>query len=1439
MNSYPKIHIAARRLLGAALTACLALPLPALAASVALATSPLATTTTSSVKPNVVFVLDNSGSMAWEHLPDDATDPGSSVTFSYGYYGLRSSQCNEVYYNPSITYTAPVYANGTSYANATFTAAWLDGYNTGSGSTNLNTGFKAAASDSLGQPAYYYTYSGAQTTTTQKDYNSTTNTFYTECHNSTGGSVSALAPVSGVGGVFTKARLATTETTTISVSGSSSTTVSSITVNGVQLMSGTSSSSSTSSTVATNIAAKITLNGFSATASGSTVTITGPTSAANYTPVITQSGSMSLTPDVFPDTTAAKLTNFANWYSYYRTRMNMMKTSAGLAFKTINKNYRVGFMAMNSSASFLNVDTFWDNSDTSLGAVSSQKTNWYAKLYASTPSGSTPLRTALANAGLLYAHKLSLSGVTVNDPIQYSCQQNFTILSTDGFWNAGDGYQLDGSTLAGNQDGGAGRPMYDGATANTTVTTTYTRNTYSSSGTGIGSDSNCSSGKKRLKLQPQIETCSVITTGGVAGAENCGSGWSSNGSATYVSPYTSSTSTCTSSTITVPASTARAQSGSPLTVAGYTGGTSDTLADIAMYYYQTDLRTPALSNCTGATGNTICSTPAVASDPDPYNNVFISSADNNTQQHMTTFTLGLGATGRMKYTSSYATDTLAGNPGSDYLAIKLGSTAAPSATPPICSWQSAGTICGWPVPGLNGSDGKIENIDDLWHAAVNGHGTYFSATDPTSLSSGLSSALAGINALQGSAAAAATSTLNPVAGNNFSYVASYTTVSWKGNLEARSINIVTGVVDETASWCVENTVTGACPSPGTIVADTSGSSTIYNCVTPSSSSCPDGVLVGTDCKVEVPVACSGTMPSKVSATTDTRTIYTANSSGASLISFDATYAAANPTNFAAAHINTLSQWATLSAAQQTAAAGVNLINYLRGQNGYEIRDSNASSNRLYRYREAVLGDALESQPAYISSPVFSYPYTGYSDYKTAQAGRAGTVYMGTNDGMLHAFASANGVERWAYVPSMVIPNMWKLADTGYSTAHANYVNGSPIISDVYCTANCGGPGGLPSWRTILIGGLNGGGRGYYALDITVPNTPTLMWEFKPSTDSDLGYSFGQAIITQKQDGTWVVLVTSGYDNGTLSSDPAVSNSPAGSGQGYLYVLNAYSGAIISKIGTGVGTAATPSGLAKIAAWNDEPVGNKAGYVYGGDLLGNVWRFNINTAGAPFLLATLKDPANVVQPITTTPTLGKISDIRTIYIGTGKYLESADLASTQVQSMYALKDNNATTTLINPGGSPRNSTTLVKQTLTSAGATRTTSNNSVNYGTGQGWYVDFPDSKERVNIDSKLVQGTLIVPTIVPSNTDCSPGGYGWLNFFDFKTGAAINTTTGLASLKYDHTIVGVNVLYIAGSPIVEIVTDNQPTPDINSSVAFAAAAAGFSGKRVLWRELIR
>ncbi|MBI5430211.1 MAG: hypothetical protein HY938_07115 [Nitrosomonadales bacterium] len=1350
-----KRHLLSRStaLLCLTLTANLALPLQSMAAAIALATEPLVTSHTSSVKPNVMFILDDSGSMGWDYLPDWANDnhPVSGTGYANMPELFRNAGFNGVAYNPATTYSPPVLFNADGSLNTTtypnIGAPWIAVKNDAYGVQSTGT------SNLVGSASYYTFIPGEYCSSDKMDAcvvatapTTVAGVLYDKPAGLRWCNSAALTACQSINNATYKyprypglATPAVAATAKLTVTGGG--TATSIKVNGFEILTAATATSGTTGTVASRIvtninactAAKVgacTIAGYSASKTGSVVTITAPVALGAITFTPTATGTMNKTLTAFsggapasaipgsnvltnivstttsypyPGTTTKaatrtdcagatctyteEMTNYANWWTYYHTRMQSMKTSVSRAFKTLDNRFRVGFNSISytgatDNALFLHIDTF----------ELAHKNSWFTHLFAGKPNSSTPLRGAISNAGKLYANKVS--GQTL-DPVQYSCQQNFTILSTDGYWNTGNEsstygpFNLTGGNV-GDLDGGATpRPMKQGTTA-----------------------------------------------------------------------------------------------------------VADTLADVAKYYYDTDLRTGALGNCSGGK-----STDFPAGNPDVCtNNVFVSSTDNNVKQHMTTFTMGLGADGTLNFTTDYQTAT-----SGDFYNLKKGLGS------PTVNWPD-------PIAGTAG-----ERIDDLWHAAVNGQGTYFSAKSPDQIIDGFTKALSSITAKVGSSAAAATSTLNPVAGNNYAYVASYTTVKWIGNLESRSINTNTGVVSQTATWCVESIPSGTCSAPSSIAADTSGSSTVYYCVTPSSTAATctaPGVLVGTDCKIQMPVACTGTMPAKVGATTDTRTIYTPNNAGTALIGFDAAYAIANPANFSAAHINTLSQWVLLNPAQQTAAEGVNLINFLRGQNGFEDRASNAVSNRLYRSREAVFGDALESQPAYLSVPVFSYPDAGYSAFKSSQSAKAdvvtGAVYIGANDGMLHAFAADTGSERWAYVPSMVIPNLWKLADTNYASKHNNFVNGSPIMSDVY-------GGGV--WHTILVGGLNGGGRGYYALDITNPSTPTLLWEFTTADDANIGYGFGAPVITKLQNGTWVVLVTSGYNN----------ISP-GDGNGYLYVLDALSGTIIKSISTNIGNAVTPSGLAGISAWNSDPTVNQASFVYGGDLLGNVWRFDINTGAAPLLFATLKGPSGIAQPVTTPPVLGLIDGKRVIYVGTGKYLEVSDLSNTQVQSLYAMQDNDVTTTLTNPGGSPRDSTQLVEQTITLMGSTRTATANPGTFTTHRGWYADWPDTGERVNLEGKLVLGTLIMPTIVPANTVCSPGGYGWLNYFNYETGGPVKD---IVSQKFDSPIVGVNIIFIKGKPLLEVVTATNPTPELPPvGVDFGDLNAGFSSKRTIWRELI-
>lgn len=1159
---------------------------------------------------------------------------------------------------------------------------------------------------------------------------------------------------------------ATTATGIIRITGSSNTnnSITSVVVNGVNIMSGTASNGTNSNAntrrnnLATSLATRINARGlYTATASNGNVTITAvasgtagngnfgvftATSGVTFGSHSDPAGGADATPaavisppykfkriDIIPSnapfakastrtdcvgetecTYAEEITNFANWYTYYRTRMQAMKSSASLAFKPIDTRYRVGYITIanqTTSGNYLAIDRF----DPGAGK---QKDLFYTRLFNATPSSSTPLREALALVGRLYAGKKPVGN---SDPVQYACQQNFALLTTDGYWNGNAGVNIDNQPIGNYDDDSSQRPKYEGLTA-----------------------------------------------------------------------------------------------------------ASGTLSDVAKYYFDTDIRNEGnFGNCDGALdGVDVCGTPT------EYPN-----------QRMVTFTLGLGIDGTLLYTDDYKSATTG-----DFADIVAGTK-------------------NWPVPVADNATA----IDDLWHAAVNGEGTYFSAKNPAQLTQGLNDALSQIEARIGAGAAAASSTLNPVANDNTAYVASYTSVKWTGNLEARSINTVTGRVNENALACVENVVRTPCPPPSFVDQPSNEpGGAVHYCVTPDVETAAD---CGSDnydtdakeCRVQVQIGCEGTMQGtkggtvvpKVGVTAegehfDTRNIKIKGTSGLQDFNLFNLTSIGLAGNFSKSFLmNNLSQWSTLTADQQENVTPENLIKFLRGQKLYENRSSNPEATRIFRLRETVLGDALESKPAFVGKPTFSYTDPGYLAFKEDNAERAGTVYIGTNDGMLHAFDSETLVERWAYIPSVVLPNLWKLADKNYATSHANFVNGDPIISDI-CVADCNDPAAA-EWKTILVAGLNGGGRAFYALDITDPAEPKLMWEFTPANDGDLGYSYGQPVITKLANGTWVVLLTSGYnnipDNNAFYNDPGVRNRqiPAlfnsGSGDGFLYILNAVTGPqAMAKMPTNAGTVELPSGLGRITAYvEDAEKNNTALYVYGGDLLGNIWRFDINQPAAasvnPLKFATLysDDDAQLPQPITARMELGQINGKRVVFAGTGKYLQIGDLDDTQVQSVYAIKDADVSSTLINP----RNFLTQQVFDEPLDDIRTMDSPQPVDFVGGRGWFVDLPDDGERQTVAGQLILGTLVFPTTVPSNTVCSPAGYGWLNFLDYKTGGPIDNDV---SARTKAPIVGLNIFYIGGKPVVSAVTAADPTPRLIPGVDFASNAIGFQKKRVIWRELI-
>ena len=323
-----------------------------------------------------------------------------------------------------------------------------------------------------------------------------------------------------------------------------------------------------------------------------------------------------------------------------------------------------------------------------------------------------------------------------------------------------------------------------------------------------------------------------------------------------------------------------------------------------------------------------------------------------------------------------------------------------------------------------------------------------------------------------------------------------------------------------------------------------------------------------------------------------------------------------------------------------------------------------------------------------------------------------------------------------------------------------------------------------------------------------------MWEFKQNpvvcpgapaaavgntADCNLGLSFGKPVIT-KLAGTWVVMVTSGYNNLNGASN-------GGDGGGFLYVLNAVTGAIIYKIpteeiaGINVGTGANPSGLAQINNYVDNVlVDNTTLRAYGGDLLGNIWRFDFQPAPLATLIGKARDKGGVAQPITIRPELAELNGKPFVMVGTGKLLGASDVVDAQVQSVYGLRDS------LTPGpifpdpirGSLR--PMEIQQAGSGAAAVRTIvcTGAAADCGRPDGWVLDLAEAGERVNVEMKLVLGALVFASNVPDEIPCTVGGHSWFNQVDFRFGTPIPNAVSSEYLS-DSLNVGFNVLQLQGA----------------------------------------
>lgn len=621
---------------------------------------------------------------------------------------------------------------------------------------------------------------------------------------------------------------------------------------------------------------------------------------------------------------------------------------------------------------------------------------------------------------------------------------------------------------------------------------------------------------------------------------------------------------------------------------------ANVLADVAMRYWKYDLRT------------------------DMDNRVPFSTANPAFWQHMVTFGISIGLKGTL-------------DPDTDMPGLVAGTTA-------------------WP----NAVADSATAIDDLFHAAVNGHGSFVVANDPQELTEKLQGALAAIIGRIGSASNVSANSVS-VGNNTRIYQASYITGQWTGEINA--LPITGGVLSNTPVW-----------------------------------QATDGVPLW-----------------------GVRKVFTYDGSSGG----------------------------TFPSAAQQAFLTAPIADYIKGD-----RSGEKINGGTYRDRINLIGDIISSSPSYSSD----------SD----------SIFIGSNDGMMHAINGTTGAELFTYVPGIVnMANLKSLVDDPYD--HRYLVDGPVTVTSKLQT-----PG-----KNYLVGSLGRGGKGIYVLDVTTPATfgaSNVLWEAGGS-DSHMGLVTSRPIITKASTGDQVVIVSNGLNS--------TSDSPA------LLVYRLSDGVLLKKIapvdidGGGPIQVNGDNGLSA-ATGVDANLDGRIDYVYAGDMRGNVWKFDLSSnlttdwavANSGYPMFSAKDSGGVAQPISGGVAIAYDAALKPwVYFGTGRFLTSGDPASTSVQTWYGLRDDSAAIA----GRSELKQRKVAVADVFDGKNVRAFEPVVSGDMTGKkGWYIDLINPPytnaekegERV-VGTPLVRGnTVIISSIIPSENPCDNSGKGYINVVEAFTGTS-------------------------------------------------------------------
>ena len=441
-------------------------------------------------------------------------------------------------------------------------------------------------------------------------------------------------------------------------------------------------------------------------------------------------------------------------------------------------------------------------------------------------------------------------------------------------------------------------------------------------------------------------------------------------------------------------------------------------------------------------------------------------------------------------------------------------------------------------------------------------------------------------------------------------------------------------------------------------------------------------------------------------------------------------------------------YGSLPSSDRTALVSANVLSYIRGDRSKEIFQGGAFRDR----KQGILGDFIHSSPI-----------VDLDD---------NAMYIGANAGMMHSFDLTSGAERFAFIPRAVVPRLKNLSASTYNASHEYFIDGELSLGFSLAASNN---------TKYLYALLGRGGKGLFS-GRAAGNTWTHLWEYTPAgstaanTDADLGLMTSRPVYAVMNNSMSAVITGNGY------------NSTDGKAVLYIFLLNA-NGTLnsVKKLDT---LASGDNGLAG-PAFIDTNSDGKADYIFAGDRLGNLWKFDVSSttpaswgvalSGSPLFKA--QTASGKAQPITAPVYIAKNNvaadpnvNKHFIFFGTGQYIASGDNSITQTQSIYGIIDS---TTAITDRTNLRQRTITGSGTVAGAGV-RTISTAAANdMSARNGWYLDLtaPFVGERVTGRAQIVATmtpALLVPSFYPINDDvCVPGGSGYFNFLDPWNGARI------------------------------------------------------------------